>query len=110
MRVLAVAGVVTRLGLMIVMTGNWSDIAEACGRRLVDIAVVVFQDELRRVLKVGSGVPLLIMFLGVSFPLCSVIKFGAKYFGVDDLINFVFCFIVDSDRRWRRISLAWYRG
>lgn len=59
---------------MIGMTGNRNDIAETGRRRLIIVAVVVFRNKLRRVLKVGSGIPLLIVFFRVSLPLGLVIK------------------------------------
>lgn len=59
---------------MIAMIGNSRDMAQTGGRRLGGVAMVVFRDELRSVLKVGSEVPLLIVFFGISFPLGLVVK------------------------------------
>lgn len=89
---------------MTVMTGSGYDIWRGVGTWLGWVSVGVFSDELWRVLEVGSGVTCLIAFATISFPLISVIKLVVKYFGGQDLINFVFSFIGDDSGRRRRIA------
>lgn len=68
--------------MTIAITGELNGTAETCRGRLARIAVVRFGHNLRSVLKVESGVPLLIVFLGIFFSLGLVVKLRVKYFGV----------------------------
>lgn len=72
------------------------------GRSWDKVWMVVFGDELWRVLEVGSRVVLVIVLVAISVALSSVKKCAAKCFRVEDLIDFLFCFIQhNSSLRWR---------